>query len=63
MSTHPLEQFAPPVDDTYPGGWFVAAVLAGLVALWLPGMVFVVFAAIVLGVRNVWREVSHRVHG
>lgn len=56
--THALEQFAP-TPRTYPGGWLVVAVLAALVALWLPVMILGVVGAVVLGVVSIWKEVNH----
>ena len=46
--------------DTYPAGWIIIAAVLAVIALWLPGMVLVVFAAIFLGVRAIWKEVRGR---
>lgn len=49
--------------DTYPGGWLVVAVLAAIVALWLPVMILGVVGAVVLGVRAIiidrWKKARH----
>ena len=57
MTTHPLDSYAP-TSRTYPGDWLVIAVLAAIVALWLPVMILGVVGAVVLGAVNIWKE-SH----
>ena len=50
--TQSLDSYAP---ADYPGGWFVIAVIAGLIALWVPFLMLAAIGAVVLGVLKIWK--------
>jgi hypothetical protein len=44
---------------TFPGGWFVLAVLFAVAAIWVSQLLLVFLACLVLGIAAVWKE-KHR---
>lgn len=43
----------------YPAFWFLVALLAAALHIWLPFMVLAVIGALVLGGLDVWKERQH----
>ena len=43
----------------YPAFWFLVALLAAALHIWLPFMVLAVIGAVILWVLDVWKERAH----
>lgn len=52
MTSHPLDSYAP-APRTYPGGWFVLALIAALLFTWVPVLVLAAVGFLILGVSKV----------